>query len=211
MKKKFNTYGSTILPAVSELTQLQIDTVALWHQQPIENTYDGYKKLVCAQHECNYRLWHEEDAARSPSATDEEIANVKRAIDKLNQARNDMIEKIDDALTEVLSEAGIQATDCTPANTETPGNAIDRLSIMSLRLYHYREQHQRQDADAEHQAKVAERITLCEQQHTDLSQSLQQLLNDIFAGTKQHKTYRQMKMYNDPSLNPAIYQAGKKQ
>jgi len=199
--------ASPSFPAVSELTQLQIDTVALWHQEPIENTYDGLKQLVCAQHEFNYRLWHEEDTARSPSATDEEIANVKRAIDKLNQARNDMIEKVDDALTAILCDKGIQAAEGAEVNTETPGSAIDRLSIMSLRLYHYREQHQREDADTEHQEKVAERIALCEQQHQDLSDSLQQLLNDIFAGTKQHKTYRQMKMYNDPSLNPAIYKS----
>lgn len=200
--------ASTTFPPVSELTQLQIDTVALWHQQPIENTFDGIKQLVCTQHEYNYRLWHEEDTARSPSATDEEIANVKRAIDKLNQARNDMIEKVDDALTEVLQAAGVSGDDNAPINTETPGSAIDRLSIMSLRLYHYREQLERSDADAEHQQKVADRIALCEQQHSDLSNSLQQLLDDIFAGRKQHKTYRQMKMYNDPSLNPAIYKAG---
>ncbi|MGI9471168.1 MAG: DUF4254 domain-containing protein [Rubripirellula sp.] len=174
----------------------------------MENTFDGIKQLVCTQHEFNYRLWHEEDTARSPSATDEEIANVKRAIDKLNQARNDMIEKVDDALTEQLTQAGVSCDNDAAINTETPGSAIDRLSIMSLRLYHYREQLERSGANAEHQQKVAERIALCEQQHRDLSGSLQQLLDDIFAGKKQHKTYRQMKMYNDPSLNPAIYQSG---
>jgi hypothetical protein len=198
-----------VFPPVADLTRLQIDTVELWHRKPIENPYSGINGLVCTQHEHNYRLWHEEDKARSPSATDDEIANVKRAIDKLNQARNDMIEKVDDALTEVLCQAGVSA-DQAPINTETPGSAIDRLSIMSLRLYHYREQLDRADADADHQQKVAERIALCEQQHADLSQSLQRLLDDIFAGRIQHKTYRQMKMYNDPSLNPQIYQSGQK-
>ncbi len=202
--------AASSIPPVSELTQLQIDTVALWHQQPIANEYDGFKQLVCKQHEFNYRLWHEEDTARSPSATDEEIANVKRAIDKLNQQRNDMIEKVDDALTEVLDAGGITPADGAPINTETPGSAIDRLSIMSLRLYHYQEQHDRADADAEHRQKVADRIALCQQQHADLSQSLQELIDAIFAGKKQHKTYRQMKMYNDPSLNPAIYNASEK-
>ena len=197
-------------PAVSELTQLQIETVSRWHQEPIENTFDGIKNLVCTQHEHNYRLWHEEDKARSPSATDEEIATVKRAIDKLNQARNDMIEKVDDALTTVLSEAGVVVPDDAPINTETPGSAVDRLSIMSLRLYHYREQLHRDDASAEHQQKVSERIALCQQQHADLSRALQQLLDHIFAGKIQHKTYRQMKMYNDPTLNPQIYQAEQK-
>jgi hypothetical protein len=197
----------TNFPDVAELTQLQIDTVQLWHQQPIDNPYEGIKGLVCTQHEHNYRLWHEEDKARSPTATDEQIASVKRAIDKLNQARNDMIEKVDDALTEVLHQANITADNNAPINTETPGSAIDRLSIMALRLYHYREQLEREDADADHRQKVADRITLCQQQHADLSHSLQQLLDDVFAGRKLHKTYRQMKMYNDPSLNPAIYQS----
>ena len=195
------------LPPVSELTGLQIDAVEKWHREPIENPFkDGIKQLVCKQHEFNYRLWHEEDTARSPSAGDPEIATVKRAIDKLNQARNDMIEKIDDAITEMVTAAGVSA-DGAPINTETAGSAIDRLSIMSLRLYHYREQADRADGDDSHRAKVQERIALCQQQHSDLSNSLQQLLDDIFAGKKQHRTYRQMKMYNDPSLNPAIYNA----
>ncbi len=198
----------TAIPPVSEITQLQIDSVDLWHRQPIANDHEGFKQLVCQQHEFNYRLWHEEDVARSPSATDEEIANVKRAIDKLNQQRNDMIEKVDDALTDKLHQAGVVAAADAPINTETPGSAIDRLSIMSLRLYHYREQQERADADAGHKQMVADRISLCQQQHADLSRSLQELLDDIFAGKKQHKTYRQMKMYNDPSLNPAIYKAG---
>ncbi|QDT03245.1 hypothetical protein K227x_16270 [Rubripirellula lacrimiformis] len=194
-------------PPIAELTQLQIDAVDRWHRDPIDNPFDGIQSLVCQQHEFNYRLWHQEDKARSPSATDEEIANVKRAIDKLNQARNDMIEKVDDALTEILCKAGVPASD-GPINTETTGSAIDRLSIMSLRLYHYREQADRDGASDEHRGKVNERIALCEQQHADLSKSLQQLVDDIFAGKKQHRTYRQMKMYNDPSLNPAIYNAG---
>jgi hypothetical protein len=195
-------------PTIAQLTQLQIDAVDRWHRHPIDNPHDGIEKLVCQQHEFNYRLWHEEDKARSPTATDEEIATVKRAIDKLNQARNDMIEKVDDALTEVLCQAGVPASN-GPINTETVGSAIDRLSIMALRLYHYREQAQRTDADASHREKVQQRIDLCQTQHADLSRSLQQLVDDIFAGTRQHKTYRQMKMYNDPSLNPAIYAAKK--
>ncbi len=198
---------ATSIPPVEELTQLQIDTVALWHSSPIANTFDGFKRLVCQQHEYNYRLWHQEDIARSPSVSDQEIATVKRAIDKLNQQRNDMIEKLDDALTETLHQAGVAADPGSPINTETAGSAMDRLSIMSLRLYHYREQGDRDTADAEHQQKVTDRIALCEQQHSDLSRSLQDLINDIFAGKKQHRTYRQMKMYNDPSLNPAIYNA----
>lgn len=197
----------SFLPPVSNITQLQVDTVERWHQQEIENPYDGFLALVCRQHEFNYRLWHEEDVARSPTVDDAGIATVKRAIDKLNQQRNDMIEKLDDAITERLSELRIEADADAPINTETAGSAIDRLSIMSLRLYHYREQLDRADADAEHRQKVSARIDLCVQQHQDLSLSLQELLDEIFAGRKQHRTYRQMKMYNDPSLNPEIYKS----
>ena len=196
------------IPSVRELTALQVETVQRWHEEPIANPYPGFLGLVCRQHEFNFRLWHEEDTARSPSATDAEIAHVKRAIDKFNQQRNDMIEQVDDALTEALSRSGVTLEEAATINTETPGSAIDRLSIMALRLYHYREQLLRDDASAEHRRKVSDRIALCEQQHADLSESLQLLLDDLFAGRKRHKTYRQMKMYNDPSLNPAIYNAG---
>lgn len=192
------------------IVNLQQELVARWHEQDIENPYTGFLGLVCQQHEFNYRLWHEEDVARSPSVSDTEIAQVKRAIDKLNQQRNDMIEKLDDSITVRLHDANVMAADTAPINTETAGSTIDRLSIMSLRLYHYEEQLHRTDADGDHKAKVAERIAICRLQHSDLTFALSQLLDDLFAGRKQHKTYRQFKMYNDPSLNPAIYQSAKR-
>ena len=142
--------------------------------------------------------------------TDAEIATVKREIDRLNQARNDHIEKIDDWITQQLGEAGVEPAAGAKLNTETSGSAIDRLSIMSLRLYHYREQLERDDVAKEHVDKVNARIALCEEQKKDLSQSLVELLGEIQAGTKLHKTYRQMKMYNDPSLNPYLYKANQK-
>ena len=194
-------------PSARDLTQLQIERVALWHQQPFDNPYKGINKLICEQHECNYRLWHKEDVARSPRATAEEIADVKRKIDKLNQARNDMIEKIDDEISAILTESGVRQSEDAKINTETVGSVIDRLSIMSLRIYHYHEQRQRSDADLKHHEQVTQRLELCEQQHSDLSLALQQLIDDLFSGVKQHKTYRQLKMYNDPALNPSIYEA----
>ena len=194
-------------PSARDLTQLQIERVAFWHQQPFDNPYKGINKLICEQHECNYRLWHKEDVARSPRATAEEIADVKRKIDKLNQARNDMIEKIDDEISAILNESGVRQIEDAKINTETVGSVIDRLSIMSLRIYHYREQRQRSDADLKHHEQVTQRLELCEQQHSDLSLALQQLIDDLFSGVKQHKTYRQLKMYNDPALNPSIYEA----
>ena len=178
-----------------------------WHQQPIDNPHHGIKELICEQHERNYRLWHQEDICRSPDATDADIASVKRNIDKLNQSRNDLIEKIDDEISAILTESGVRQIEDAKINTETVGSVIDRLSIMSLRIYHYHEQRQRSDADSKHHEQVTQRLELCEQQHSDLSLALQQLIDDLFTGVKQHKTYRQLKMYNDPALNPSIYEA----
>ncbi|WP_153555762.1 DUF4254 domain-containing protein [Roseimaritima sediminicola] len=188
----------------------QQELVARWHEQDIDNPYTGFLQLVCQQHEFNFRLWHEEDIARSPTASDTEIAQVKRNIDGLNQKRNDMIERLDDAITERLQSEGVVVAAEAPINTETAGSTIDRLSIMSLRLYHYEEQLHRGDADQAHKAKVTQRIEICRLQHSDLTDALATLLDDLFAGRKLHKTYRQFKMYNDPSLNPSIYQASQR-
>ena len=193
------------LPSVDEITRLQIETVEQWHEGPITNTFVGFKRLVCQQHEFNYRLWHEEDIARSRDVSDAKIAEVKRAIDRLNQARNDHIEKLDDWLTEALADRSVQPQASAIQNTETPGSAIDRLSIMALRLYHYREQLDRTDVEQAHVERVQQRIVLCEEQRLDLSNSLKNLLDGIEHGRFIHKTYRQMKMYNDPTLNPQLY------
>lgn len=194
---------------VDKVLELHASTVALWHKEPIANDFEGFWALVCQQHIFNYELWHQEDIARSKDVTAAEIAEVKRAIDGFNQARNDHIEKIDDYLTEEVAKLAIAPVANARLNTETPGSAVDRLSIMSLRLYHYREQLERDDVDAEHVARVEQRIALCEEQRRDLSQSLKELLEDIRTGVRIHKTYRQMKMYNDPTLNPYLYKRDK--
>ncbi len=194
---------------VSEVLALHETTVALWHQQPIENSYSGWLQLVCQQHIFNFELWHQEDIARSASVTDAQIATVKRAIDKFNQSRNDHIEKMDDWITEQLERRGVKPAADARQNTETPGSAIDRLSIMSLRLFHYEEQLSRDDVNEEHTQRMHLRIAMCRAQKHDLSQSLRELLDDIVAGRKRHKTYRQMKMYNDPTLNPYLYAPNK--
>ena len=192
------------IPTADEITRLQTEAVQRWHLGPIDQPYESFLGLVCKQHECNFRLWHEEDQARSRSASDREIANVKRAIDKLNQERNDRIEQLDDAIAVLLDQGRVVTAAHAKLNSETLGSVIDRLSIMSLRIYHYREQLDRLDADSKHKPSVSQRLVLCQQQMADLSGSLQALIDDIFSGQKRHKTYRQMKMYNDPALNPLI-------
>ena len=200
---------------VQDVVQMQVDCVARWHVEPISNPFalDGTVTSLfataCQQHQFNYLLWHEEDIARSRDVTDAKIAEVKRNIDRFNQARNDWIEKVDDWITADLESKEIQHVAEAKLNTETPGSAIDRLSIMSLRVFHLDEQLARKDVDEQHFEKVNMRLAICRLQQRDLAHSLEELLADIYAGTKRHRTYRQMKMYNDPTLNPYMYGKGK--
>jgi len=185
---------------------MHAETTRQWHLNPVHCSSEGFLQLVCKQHAFNFQLWHQEDIARSPDASPEEIANVKRKIDQLNQLRNDAIEKLDDWLTDELARAGIRARDGAKLNTETPGSVIDRLSILALRIYHYQEQVQRQNVGLAHRERVQQRLEICLQQSGDLAQSLKDLIADIVDGSRRHKTYRQLKMYNDPALNPYLYE-----
>jgi cell division protein FtsB len=193
---------------VRQITALHANTVRLWHSQPVDNPHREFLYVVCEQHKYNFLLWHEEDLARSREASDQEIAQVKRNIDQLNQKRNDWIERVDDGLKRMLDERGIVPAGGAKWNTETPGATIDRLSILALRIYHMDEQAERSDATPEHIAKSQEKLVVLRAQQEDLSTALGELLADLFSGRKRLKLYRQMKMYNDPTLNPYLYNAG---
>lgn len=192
---------------VALVTRMQRDTVVRWHGEPVDNPYEGFLQTACQQHAFNFLLWHEEDVARSPDVGDARIAQVKRAIDRYNQQRNDWIEKLDVAIDERLRETGVVVASDARQNTETPGSAIDRLSIMALRIYHLEEQTQRPDATPEHVESVQRKLAVCLIQQDDLATALDELLDDLQAGRKRHRLYRQFKMYNDPALNPYLYQA----
>ena len=194
---------------VEEILHLHETTVALWHHSEVENAYDGFLGVVCEQHKFNFLLWHEEDVARSPDADDERIAAVKRAIDGYNQQRNDWIEQVDEAIIGLLRKQQVILRPGARLNTETPGGVIDRLSILSLRLYHMHEQAEREDADDAHRAKAEAKLAVLYEQKADLSTALDELLEDLFDGAKRLKVYRQYKMYNDPTLNPYLYGAKK--
>lgn len=195
--------------ASDEIIRWQSQAVILWHQQPVsqaslellgEGPLAPLMLPVLLNHELNFRLWHEEDSARDPSATDAVIAAVKRRIDGLNQRRNDAIELIDQAIAEELGRLVVSADPQAGFNTETPGAAIDRLSILALRLYHLQEHCETAD-DA---AKVAASYRLCQAQRDRLAAALDQLLAEILAGRRRHEIFHQLKMYNDPALNPVL-------
>jgi hypothetical protein len=166
----------------------------------IETGADGLMALAMAQHRANFDLWHEEDKARAPEVTDAEIARVKRAIDTLNQRRNDLVEKMDAWLMERLDQ-----NKSASLHSETPGLMIDRLSILALKIYHTREETQRTSATDAHRVRNKERLILLEEQREDLAFCLDSLWAEVLGGTRRFKLYRQMKMYNDPELNPAVY------
>jgi hypothetical protein len=198
------------MESIARICQLHHQLCVRWHAQPVDNPHEGLLGLICQQFSFNFLLWHEEDIARSREVTAERIAEVKRAIDGYNQKRNDYIEKIDDWITEELGRRGITPQQDTRQNTETAGSAIDRLSILTLRIYHLEEQRDRPDATAEHRQNVTTKLAIALAQFDDLSRSAQELVDDLFAGLKRHKTYRQLKMYNDPTMNPYLYKAQQK-
>ncbi len=180
---------------------MQDERTAALHGADEELRAEGLMELAAAQHRENFDLWHEEDKARDPGATDAEIAGVKRAIDRLNQRRNDLVEKIDESL---LASAGEQ-NPRAPLHSETPGLMIDRMSILALKIYHTREEAHRETATEAHRAKNTARLAVLEEQRDDLAGCLDALWTEVSAGTRRFKLYRQMKMYNDPELNPVMY------
>jgi hypothetical protein len=195
------------------ITAMHDQSTQAWHQsERSEDTPDtpdtpeteGVMGLAQAQHRANFDLWHEEDKARDPNASDAEIVAVKHAIDRLNQLRNDLVEKLDGIL---LTQAG-QQNPAAPLHSETPGLIIDRLSILALKIYHTEEETHRESATEAHRQKNVERLALLREQRSDLAGCLDALWSEVLACTRRFKLYRQMKMYNDPELNPKMYGSG---
>ena len=147
--------------------------------------------------------WHFEDIIRDPQINPEAGMVLKRRIDKSNQDRTDLVEQIDSYFRDIYSD--VKPLPTAVINTESPAWAVDRLSILALKIYHMREQVERADASAEHRALCQGKLDVLLEQQVDLSSAIDQLLDDIAAGRKYMKVYRQMKMYNDPSTNPVLY------
>ena len=147
--------------------------------------------------------WHFEDIIRDPQIDPVEALTLKRRIDKSNQDRTDLVEQIDSYFREKYSQ--VKVLPDARINTESPAWAVDRLSILALKIYHMKEQVNRPEATTEHKAKCQAKLNVLLEQQVDLSTAIDQLLEDIEAGRKYMKVYRQMKMYNDPSTNPVLY------
>lgn len=147
--------------------------------------------------------WHLEDIIRDPHIDPIEALNLKRRIDRSNQDRTDLVEQIDSYF--YMKYNDVKVLDNATINTESPAWAIDRLSILALKIYHMKEQVEREDASKEHKDKCQKKLDVLLEQQKDLNTAINQLLEDIEAGQKYMKVYRQMKMYNDPSTNPVLY------
>ncbi len=147
--------------------------------------------------------WHLEDIIRDPHIDPVEALALKRRIDRSNQVRTDMVEEIDTYFRTRF--AGVEPLADATINTESPAWALDRLSILALKIHHMRAEAERTDATADHRERCAAKLAILEEQRADLIAAIDTLLDDIAAGRKYMKVYRQMKMYNDPATNPVLY------
>ena len=174
--------------------------------QPINNPYpkDQIEHLLYAKNWVDTVQWHYEDIIRDPQIDPVAALTLKRKIDASNQVRTDMVEYIDSYFLQKYSEVKVKAD--AKINTESPAWAIDRLSILALKIYHMNEEATRKEASAEHRAKCQEKLNVLLDQKSDMFSSIDQLLMDYENGDKFMKVYKQMKMYNDDELNPVLYQ-----
>jgi hypothetical protein len=197
------------------IVNLHDQRTRLWHTTPESGsapagpeaesqTDPDWLTAVARQHRANFDLWHIEDEARAPGVADTQLAAVKRRIDRTNQLRNDLAEGLDRILLSWLKTRDLPNPQAG-LNSESPGLIIDRLSILSLKIYHTHEEAERGDAPPGHIERNRSRLGILEEQRADLAGCLEALWQETLAGTRRFKLYQQLKMYNDPSLNPAIY------
>jgi hypothetical protein len=178
-----------------------------WHAdlpRTADESGTDFLRTVFANHLANFNIWHAEDDARLPEASDHQVARAKRYIDRENQRRNDFAELCDTLLLDDLQRRNLPNPDAE-LHTETPGLMIDRLSILSLKLFHTAEEVYREDAPPGHADRNRERHHILIAQCDELVAGLDRLWQRTLRGERRFKVYRQMKMYNDPTLNPALY------
>lgn len=166
---------------------------------------ESIEGILYAKNRIDAVQWHLEDIIRDPDIDPVEALALKRRIDRSNQERTDMVEELDSYFRTLYS--GVEVAADATINTESPAWALDRLSILALKIYHMAAEAGRADASAEHRARCAAKLAVLEEQRTDLVSAIGALLDDIAAGRKHMKVYRQMKMYNDADTNPVLYGA----
>jgi Protein of unknown function (DUF4254) len=195
-----------LLLSSTQVTSLQDRCTDAWHHEApaVAPSLTGFARAVVEQHLANFELWHAEDTARSPQASDQDIAGIKRFIDCANQRRNDLTEQCDVLLLDFLNRQNLPVAGAE-LHSESPGLILDRLSILSLKLFHTREEIDRPGAPNGHAERNQERLRILTEQRGDLAASLDRLWEQVLHGRRSFKLYRQLKMYNDPALNPAVY------
>lgn len=178
-----------------------VDTV----DQELLNPFEENELNALLYHKCwiDTVQWHYEDLIRDPEIDPVNGMALKRLIDASNQRRTDMVEQIDDWFLSQFKDVDVR--DNATVNSESPAWVVDRLSILALKIYHMQEQADRENVSSEHRDKNQAKLAVLLEQNTDLSESFDELLEDIGEGRRQMKVYRQMKLYNDPSTNPVLY------
>lgn len=187
---------------LEEIQNLHQNAILRWHDGPVQIQNDGLLQLVEENHAFNFQLWQAEDRARREDKGHSFVYQAKRAIDHFNQQRNNRMEAVDEFLANTIT---LSVKESCPVHSETPGMIIDRLSILSLKSYYMTAQTTRDSADAAHRQLCTQKLLILQAQHRQLSQCLRQLLQDLVLQTRTFRRYHQLKMYNDPSLNPELY------
>jgi hypothetical protein len=188
---------------IQQIMNFQQEAIFSWKQHGVQREHIGLMSHVEANHAFNYQLWHAEDKARRDDLGDHFVVTAKREIDHCNQQRNNQMEQIDKAMIEMLQPASHEQC---PVNSEAPGMIIDRLSILALKIYHMDLQTQRTDVDPEHIQNCLQKLHQLIIQRNQLGQCLEDLLQQVKEKTRTFRVYHQHKMYNDPNLNPELYQ-----
>lgn len=191
------------------------DTVVLYHAtddvdfQPVApDGYGDIERILFAKNWIDAVQWHLEDIIRDPAIDPVEALALKRRIDRSNQERTDMVERLDSWFLEKYAD--VEAVPDAEINTESPAWALDRLSILALKIYHMKAETYRPEAEASHRDRCRAKLDVLLEQRRDLTEAIDRLLEAYACGRKRMKVYRQMKMYNDPSTNPILYGSGSK-
>ncbi len=198
-----------------EMNQIFDDCIADYHQKddvktPLKNPFekDIFQALLYQKCWIDTVQWHLEDIIRDPEINPKKALQIKRKIDASNQDRTDLVEQIDDYYLSLFQD--VKLKNDARLNTESPAWAIDRLSILALKIYHMKIEAERTEIEQNQKEKNRHKLSVLLEQRKDLSLAINQLLDDLHNGNRKMKTYRQMKMYNDPALNPVLYSSQKK-